>query len=189
MQADEIANLLPEVYRRSLRHDNSVLRALLESMECLLSPAERAIRDFPKNLNPRTTKEKFLTLLIRWLDLEYLFERRLRGRSATVADLMPTGSGRLRELIAVCAQLSDKRGTEAGLRLFLEVATGVHGFVIEEGQTADGAPRAFHLCIRGPEAAEPHRQLIEQIIRSERPAHLTFEFVTTTKDEGHGDKQ
>lgn len=186
MQADQVVNLLPEIYRRTLRQDGA-LRALLDAMDQLQSPSEYAVANFPEYLNPRTTPDDFVPLLMRWMDLDHLFASRIRRPDLSADDVMPTGLGRLRELVANAAVLSDKRGTAEGLALFLKIATGIHDFVIEEHLTATGEQRPFHLCVAGPSEAEQYRILIEDIIRSERPAHLTFEFVTTTKDEGHGD--
>jgi len=186
MQVEQIRNLLPAVYRRTWR-PGSPLDALLASMAALLGPAEQAIQDFPRYLDPRLTPDQFVPLLARWVDLTHLFEARLRGRDVSVHGLMPTGLGRLRELIANAAYLSRWRGTSHGLTTYLQIATGLDGFEVDENFDRDSRPRRFHICVRGPAEAEPHRALIEEIIRSEKPAHLTFEFVTGKRDHRHGD--
>lgn len=186
MQAERIKNLLPAVYRRTCR-PGGPLDALLASMEALLGPAEQSIDDFPRYLDPRLTPDRFVPMLGRWVDLNHLFEARLRGRDVSVHGLMPTGLGRLRELIANAASLSRWRGTARGLTTFLQIATGLAGFEVDENHDQDGRPRRFHICVRGPAEAEPHRGLIEEIIRSEKPAHLTFEFVAGNRDHRHGE--
>ena len=60
-----------------------------------------------------------------------------------------------------------------GLRQALEWATGVGGVRIEESSPS----RPFHVVVTVPLAAEPQRELIERIVRQEKPAHVTAEVV------------
>src|SRR5262249_31919940 len=138
--------------------------------------AENALERFDAVLDPLRTPEPFVPMLARWVDLQRIFERRSQGKDPALHQLMPTGLGRLRALIAAAAFLSQWRGTRKGLLLFLQIATGMSGFEIDEqvmGQ--DGKPRPFHVRVSAPAAAKPERELIEQIIESERPAHVTYE--------------
>jgi hypothetical protein len=82
----------------------------------------------------------------------------------------------LRELIAAAAFLSQWRGTAKGLLRFLETATGVEGFEIEEhARDANGQPQPFHILVRAPAEAERYRGLVERIIEAEKPAYVTYE--------------
>ncbi len=70
------------------------------------------------------------------------------------------GSGRglsgtpLRDLTARAAELARRRGTADGLRVFLEIATGLDGFAIEE------RPGAFSATVIAPAAAKSFEGLI-----------------------------
>src|SRR4029078_1431327 len=64
------------------------------------------------------------------------------------------------------------RGTNHALTRFLEVATGVRGFVVTDGKSAD---EAFHILVDVPAQATPLRDLVERVIAGERPAHATWE--------------
>ena len=59
---------------------------------------------------------------------------------------------------------------------FLEVATGVAGFVIDE-QVLDeeGRARPFHLWVHAPRAAEPYTALVTRIVEQEKPAYVTYD--------------
>jgi hypothetical protein len=67
--------------------------------------------------------------------------------------------------------LSQARGTADGLRQALEWATGVGGVRIEESSPS----RPFHVVVTVALAAEPQRELIDRIVRQEKPAHVTAE--------------
>jgi hypothetical protein len=59
---------------------------------------------------------------------------------------------------------------------FLETATGVLGFEIEENSPdADGQQRAFHITVRVPAKAKPYLPLIRQIVEAEKPAYVTYD--------------
>jgi hypothetical protein len=87
----------------------------------------------------------------------------------------PSGNGRLRELVAAAAELSKWRGTRRGLMTYLEVATGLRGFDIQE--RPDGRP--FHLRVVVPAGGDVHRALIERIVEQEKPIYTTHEVVFT----------
>jgi hypothetical protein len=91
-----------------------------------------------------------------------------------------TGLGRLRELVAAAGEISRWRGTARGLRLFLQTATGVRDFVLDERVPGpDGRPRPFHLRVHAPASLLPHRALLERIIEREKPAYVTYELLFT----------
>jgi hypothetical protein len=115
-------------------------------------------------------------MLARWLDLDRLFERRPTGEDLPLRQLMPAGLGRLRELIAMAAELSKWRGTKRGLLLFLQTATGLQGFEVDEKVPGDdGLPRPFHLRVKVPPGGLELKGLIERIVSSEKPAYVTYE--------------
>ena len=121
--------------------------------------------------DPRRTPDRFVPFLAAWLDL---------GRVLPVT----TGLSPLRELVAEAAAIAQTKGTARGLMLFLETAVGVSGFVIhEEVLDPDGRPRPFHVRIVAPAAALPHRALVERIIESEKPAHVTYDLEFAAPDQ------
>ena len=183
MRASDIQQFLPEVYRRTVR-EGGVLSAMLEAMDALHAPAERRLDSFDTALDPRRAEPAFVTYLAGWLDLEGLFDvpqdRPAKGtgngNDLSNAAVFPAGLGRLRELVAAAASLGRRRGTAEGLRQFLEIATGLDGFTLEEQVAGtDGHPRPFHVRIRCPAAAGHSRTLIDRIIRREKPAYVTYE--------------
>ena len=181
MRRIEIERLLPEVFRTSIV-DGSPLAALLDTMARLHEPDEQVLDSLDAYFDPSRTEDRFVPLLSRWVDLERLFMRSRTG-AAEVDSLSPisTGMGRLRELVARAAYLSKWRGTRAGLIAFLETATGLAGFAVDEHVVDDsGRPRPFHVRIVAPGELEAHRALIERIIESEKPAYVTHELEFAT---------
>ena len=162
MKREEIELLLPEVFQRTV-HPGSPIFALVEAMEALHQPAEDALARLESFFDPRRTPPAFVPYLAKWVDF---------------ARILPVTSGAacLRELIAASAELSQWRGTSRGLVLFLETATGVSGFQIDEQVLGtDGLPRPYHIRIVAPRLAAAHRALMERIIDSEKPAYVTYD--------------
>jgi phage tail-like protein len=178
MKSSEIARLLPEVYRAGLGK-GTVLSALLEVMAQMHAPSERVLDHLDAFIDPRRTEDRFVPMLARWVDLGRLFIRSADDPAADSArDAISTGTGRLRELIARAAYLSQWRGTRTGLIAFLETATGRSGFGIEERVSGpDGPVRPFHIRIRVPPGLQGHRALIERIVEHEKPAYVTCDIV------------
>ncbi len=167
MKQADILGLLPAVFQKAAE-PGSPLAALLDVMERLHAPAENALEGLDATLDPRRTSEPFVHFLARWVDLDRFFEV-ARGRAPSSRLLISTGPGHLRELIASAAYLSKWRGTRKGLILFLEIATGLRGFEIDEEL------RPFHIRVRAPAEAAPHRAMIERIIALEKPVYVTTE--------------
>lgn len=173
MKQREIEHLLPEVFRRTA-HPGTPLSALLGAMEALHAPPERALQDLGRYFNAYRAPDAFVSFLARWVDLDWLLTD--AEAAPGVALPLPSGLGRLRELVAAAAYLSKWRGTAKGLVRFLQTATGAEGFRIEENPLdGDGFPRAFHLLIHAPAEAAAFRSLIERIIEMEKPAYVTYE--------------
>ncbi len=72
--------------------------------------------------------------LAQWVDLGWLLPED--------GGPFPGGLGRLRELIQASAELSRWRGTKRGLVQFLELATGLDGFAIDESAPGPGRKAA-----------------------------------------------
>lgn len=176
MKQGEIEQLLPGVFRRTL-HPNTPLWALLEVMESLHQPSEEVLTKVDDIFSPYRTPDQFVAFLARWVDLDRFFPGHYRDMAGAGESLpLSTGLGRLRELIAAAAFLSQWRGTARGLRLFLETATGIPGFELdEEPPDPEGMSQPFHLRVRAPQEAVEHRALVERIIEQEKPAYVTYE--------------
>lgn len=180
MRRDEIARLLPEVFQRTLE-PGSPLAAWLGVMEELHAPAEAVLAQLESHFDPRQTPERLLPMLAAWVDLTRFM--RTPTTAPDASDLISSGTGHLRELIAAALALSQARGTRQGLLRFLEVATGLTGYRIEENLAAEAGPaRPFHLLVQAPAAARAHEALVRRIVEQEKPAYVTFELTFGTPD-------
>lgn len=185
MKPAEIRQLLPAVFQETLTAGNPLL-ALLAVMAALHAPCEATLEHVAETFDPRRTADPFVPFLARWVDLDWLLgtsnrQQRLSAGGARV----PLDLGRLRELIASAAFLSQWRGTAKGLLLFLQIATGIHGFTIDEHVNDDsGAARPFHIRVHIPAGGEPFRSTIERIINFEKPAYVTWEPVFAVQERG-----
>jgi phage tail-like protein len=160
MRSAELVQLLPGVFQAAPKLGVR-LKALLDAMEGFHAPDEAVLAELDALFDPRRTPEGFVPLLARWMDLELP---------------VTTGLGRLRELLAAGAELSQWRGTARGLLLFLSTATGRRDFELDERVPGpDGTPRPFHICLRAPSELRPHRALLEDIIGREKPVAVSYE--------------
>ena len=164
MKSYEISRLLPSIFQRTVG-PGSPLSAMLSVMEGLNTPAEAILDDIDSIFDPSRTPDEFVPSLARWVDLERIFAPREEAEN-----LVSTGLGRLRELIRIAPHVSKWRGTQEGLKRFLETATGTTGFVIEEPEA-----KPFHLRVIAPQETKAHRTLIERIVDMERPVYATWE--------------
>jgi phage tail-like protein len=176
MQRAAIERLLPGVFQRALS-TGSPLSAVLDAIQALQEPDEQILARLPEVFNARRTDERYLTMLAHWLNLARLFPAR---ESEALPDWrpqrLPVPAGCMRELVANAARLSQQRGTTQGLQSFLEIATGVSPFRIEERVCAeDGAIVPFHVRLLAPQAARACEELIERIVEQEKPAYVTWE--------------
>lgn len=157
---EQIEQLLPAVIRRTI-DSGTPLRALTAVMADFYDPADEAAGALDTYFDPWRCPERFLPLLATWLDIPLP---------------ITTGSRQLRELIAVAVGLHQVRGTRRALLAFLEAATGIRGFEIEEDvRDAAGRPRPFVVAVRAPAAARAHAAMIGRLIESERPAQVQCE--------------
>jgi phage tail-like protein len=154
MRRESIAELLPSVIRRAIPY-SPPLSAILGVMEAMHAPSEDALAHFGDALNPRTAPDHFVPFLAWWTGLDFV-----------AAGATPIELPRWRELIAMSNALAKWRGTAAGLIFFVEIATGLRGYSLEE-------PRPFHFVLHAPAEAEPYRELIARIVATEKPAYVT----------------
>lgn len=169
--------LLPGVFQRGAP-SGSPLFALLLVMEQMYGPGERLLNAIEDTFNPYRTPDAFVPYLASWVDLDRLLIETPGAYQNGKLPPFPTGLGRLRDLIAVSAELSRWRGTARGLIQFLETATGVDGVQIDEQPTGPNQqPLPFHMIIHMPAAAQDYRVLVERIVRMEKPAYMTYQIL------------
>jgi len=161
MKAEKIARLLPEIFQATVGRGGP-LDGFLAAQEALHEPAEAAIAAFAEYLDPRTAPPRFVYMLARWTDLDYLLE----GSPAT--PYFPGGVGRLRELVAAVARNGRERGTERALIRMLETATGLGGYRVEMDSAAP-----FHFRLIAPYEARTFERLVRRIVAAEKPAFAT----------------
>jgi phage tail-like protein len=174
MQAEAIQSLLPTVFQRTAT-EGSPLAALLDIMETLHAPSEETLERFADHLSPYRTPDRFVAYLACWVGLERILTDHPEDYARSLPPF-PSGTGRLRELIATAAWHARWRGTARGLIHFLETATGVAGFTVDEQVPGeDGQVRAFHIRVVAPPAVRPLEGLVRRIVESEKPAYVTAE--------------
>ena len=188
MTPQRIALLLPAVFRQGLQ-PGQLLAGILQAMAELHRPCEEALDSVERTCDPRRAPERFLPFLASWMRFGTLCGRGAQARSASRAGGSGPGApraaggdqdgtvesiGQLRELIAAAAQLAHERGTAKGVRRFLEAATGLRGFAIDDQLHDDqGRLRAFHVRITAPAAAQRQHDLILKVLRMSTPVHVT----------------
>jgi phage tail-like protein len=176
MKRDEIAGLLPAIFQRTLSKGNP-LTALLEVMEASQAPSEAVLENLDAVFDPRRTTDEFVPFLAYWANLTGLFDESVNADDqfdfsrATIA----SGVGHLRELVASAAFLSQWRGTQKGLLLFLQTATGLQDFQLQENVDLKGNAKPFHVSVRAPKEGAPYKSLIQRIVEAEKPAYVTYE--------------
>ena len=171
MERRRILRYLPENYQLAAANEYGVLSACLAVMEGMHAPDDRILRSLDQYFDPYRAIEPFILLQASWLGLDRYFEWSGINIGAGEASF-PTGTDRLRLLITEFPSLVKDRGTRASLTRFLEVATGIDGFVIDDGGSSG---KSFHFVVHAPETARPLRRFVEKIVAEERPAHATFE--------------
>ena len=174
MKQDEIVLLLPEIFRRTFRQNGmgvngkgNVLSALLGVMERLQDPDEAILDDldhyFDPDLVPAAKRGAFLPFLARWVDLDWLLPQ---------SGEYEAGLYCLHDLILSASRLASIRGTRQGLAQFLETATGLRGYQVE-----DDPDRPFHIIIRCPPVPEHVRPLVKRIAVGEKPAYVKCKLI------------
>ena len=170
-----IEELLPSFVQRAATSDRA-LAGLLDAASGLVDPDVDRYAEIETLFDPRLTEESFVPYLAQWVDLGRVYEIPIpfqprRGEAQPSVGHM---GGSLRELVSLAAELSRLRGTRRGLVRFLEAATGVSGFRVEESvDDEEGEPIPFHIRLVAPEAARPQESLVRRILEMEKPAHVT----------------
>jgi phage tail-like protein len=167
MRQEAIAALLPEIFRRSLQLEPSVLHALLAVMEGLHAPSEEILAQLALFFDPDQTPDRFIPFLSQWVGMD-IFLQQEEGKPPA----FPPGMGRLRDLILASTTLARWRGTRRGLIALLEIATGTSGF-----QITDGTDQPFHMIVHYPPASQAYASFIRRIVDLEKPAYVTYELV------------
>jgi phage tail-like protein len=168
MNRADIERKLPRVFRQTISYPDNPLGLFLDVMAALHRPSETILQDIARFFDPYRTPGRFVPYLATWVDLERLL---YDSPYARMPSPWPSGNGHLRELIAAAAYLSEWRGTAKGVLRFLEVATGLTGFAVQEN--IEGRP--FHVAFRAPAEARRYRDLIVRIIDQEKPAYVTYD--------------
>jgi phage tail-like protein len=175
MKQREIERLLPGIFQRAV-HPGNPLDALLAVMETLHAADEEILDQLDTYFDPYRAPDMFVPYLAYWVDLARFLPADIDEALQSSAPLWPPGLGRLRELIAASADLSRWRGTARGLVRFLETATGVPGFTIDENPVdAGGRALPFHIVVTGPLASQAYEPLLRRIIGQEKPAYVSYE--------------
>ena len=193
MNRRQIASLLPDALRRSDRPE-SPTRALLEVATAMLGPIEAELDRLHENFSARGARDRFVAMLAQWLDIDGMLrdaDGTLLARDRPIPTL-PTGLGRLRELVAAAAEVARWRGTATGLLRTMERATGLTGFTIDENPDDGAGPRAFYFRVTAPAAARAESALLRRILELEKPAFvqcdLGFRPATTTQPDSEDDR-
>jgi phage tail-like protein len=180
MQQERMLRYLPENYQLAAADGRGVMRAMLAVMEGMHAPVDRVLRSLDSYFDPNRAPDAFVLMQATWLGLDRYFD--WSGGSPGLGEARyPAGIERLRLLIAEFPVLVRSRGTHQSLTRFLEVATGIPGFVVEDGMQTGGA---FHIVVHVPAIAAQLDDLIRRIVAGERPAHATWEIRPIEDDSG-----
>jgi len=163
MRHQAIERLLPAVYQRAVV-PGGVLATVLDVMEAMHAPSEELLAAVDDLFDPYRTPDGLVPFLAGWTALDHL-----------AADL-PLQAGRRRDLVASSASLAQWRGTAAGLRAAIHMATGVEDVRIDEP-----ADRPFHVVVRIPASASGQLGLIRRIAELEKPAATTCEVLVQSE--------
>jgi len=163
MRSDNIAQLLPDVIRRT-RQPGSVLDALLGAMEVLHERTEFVLEDFAQYVDPHRCPVEFVPYLAEWVGLGWLLSGDGTG--------FPTGDAPLRDLVASARGLALQRGTADGLKRMLELATGVKGIEVHVAPDV-----AYHIAVTCPTELRTYHELVALILKHEKPAFVTADLL------------
>lgn len=173
MHPDRIVRLLPEIFRTAYV-EGGVLNTLLTIMDDMHAPSERVLDELDRHFDPLRAPAPFLLMLSAWLGYDRYLEWSGGSEGVGVPRFAP-GLDRLRTLLAEAPELERRRGTRAALERFLELATGLRGFRVDENpRTVDAAPQPFHISVTAPNAARRYERLVEKIVEDGRPAYVTY---------------
>ena len=135
--------------------ENEFLGRMLLIFETIWEPLEQRQDHFPMYFDPRTCPASFIPWFASWLGL-------------TVDPHWP--EDRRRELLAEATELYRWRGTPYGLTRMIEVCTGLTPTVRED----PAQPFVFNLTVRIPPGSTVRREVIEDLVRVHKPAHVGY---------------
>ena len=138
--------------------------AMISAMAELLASLDAGVAAAPECIDPRKAPERFLPMLALWMDLAWLLEH-----GATGERRLRSGTGRLRELIALRAHHLRLRGARAPLEETVRLATGLDEIEIIEDPDAP-----FSFSLRAPPLDPTTRARIVQIVAREKPAYVAW---------------
>jgi phage tail-like protein len=165
-----IASLLPAVFQ-----EDPVTVALTEAFDDVIAPVIAALDCLHAYLDPLLAPTDFLEWLAGWVGAELNENWPLSRQRAVVAEAV---------------RLHRMRGTVAGLRAYLEVATGGTVEITDSGGvTWSNAPDAAlpgeptpRLTVRVllPEGVAVSASAIEALVTSAKPVHVAHEVIVGT---------
>lgn len=175
MRRPAIERLLPAAYQRAAELPG-LLPTLLDIMAAMHQPSEDVLAAVDDLFTPYRSPDGLVAFLLGWIAFDHVLPRDRDGQLSG----QPPPPARLRNLLAVGADLARRRGTAAGLRGVIETVTGVPVLVEEPPD------RPFHVVVRVP-AAAPMLALVTRLVEAEKPASTTFEvLIDGDKPEGEG---
>jgi phage tail-like protein len=162
MSPEQVARLLPAVLQAATEQ-GSVLDAAVRVMAALHTSVDASRRTFPDALSPWRAPAPFVAMLERWVGLE---------------PAMAVDEAHARALVARAAGLWRMRGTEGGLVLLLELATGLPGYRVRQG------PEPFTLVVHAPAGARAQERRIHRAVHAMKPAAVRLAGVVFDDEEG-----
>lgn len=148
-------NNLPVVFQ-----DNDFLGRFLLIFETIWEPLEQRHDHIAMYFDPRTAPESHLPWLASWLDIAFNSHWPEARRRALVAEAM---------------DLYRWRGTRYGLARMIEVCTGLIPEVTEDLTQ----PNVFRVRVSIPPESDADRDMIDDLVRSHKPAHVGYILETT----------
>lgn len=158
---------LPQVFT-STALSGTPLAALVGAADGMHGPVSDTLDHLETQLDAFRASEAMVCYLASWVDLGWLTVP-VSGSAARSA--LPGGSAPLRDLISQSADLAARRGTPGGMVRFLELATGLTGFTVEDAGH-------FHLRVHVPTAATAQHATVTRIVEAIKPAHVTAEVIS-----------
>jgi hypothetical protein len=169
VEAQRILEMLPGVFQApaALGQPQGVMAGLLGAMEALHERPETVVGDLPAWFALERAPDEALAYLATWLDLGWLV-----GWEDEDSDglALPGGAPALRLLLMTASELSARQGTAEAMRTFLDVATGVPGFEVED-------VGGFTIRVTVPAAAVPFEGTVRRIVEQTKPAHVSYQVV------------
>jgi len=152
---DQIFNSVYDRFLPGLYQENDFLQRFLSIFEDVWEPLEQRQQYIHMYFDPRTCPASFLPWLASWLGL-------------TFNPHWP--EARRRRLLAQAMDLYRWRGTSYGLVRMIEVCTGLTPVISENPLE----PFVFRIRITGASAEPVDKELIEELIRTHKPAHAGY---------------